>query len=84
MRTAEDIEVILVTVPSKQVDFFLLRSPKQTEVFLIVSRDKSAGLIEGRFYSETRFLKLLSSAPNITGLHSIGQVNDSVSPQKSE
>jgi hypothetical protein len=84
MRAAEDIEVTLVTVPSKQVDFFLLQSPNKTEVFLIVARDKSTGLIEGRFYSETRFLNLLSSAPNIMGFHGIGPVSDPVSAQNAE
>lgn len=71
MRTKDDIEVILVTVPSKQVDFFMLRSPQKNEVYLIVGRDKSTGLIEGRFYTEARFLKLLSSAPTIAGFHSV-------------
>ena len=76
-RIEEDIEVILVTVPSKLVDFFLLRSSKKTEAYLIVGHDRSTGLVEGRFYTETRFLKLLSSAPNIAGFHSIERVNDS-------
>jgi len=67
-RTDDNIEVILVTVPSKLVDFFLLRSPEKTEVYLVVGRDKSTGLIEGRFYPEKRFLKLLSSAPTIRGV----------------
>jgi hypothetical protein len=82
-RTEDDIEVVLVTVPSKLVDFFLLRSSAKTEVYLIVGRDKSTGLVEGRFYTETRFLKLLSSAPNITGLRSIVPVRDSsLSPER--
>jgi hypothetical protein len=85
MRIEDDIEVILVTVPSKLVDFFLLRSPRGNEVYLIVGRDKSTGLIEGRFYTETRFLKLLSSASDIPGLHSIERINDSgVAPQQKE
>lgn len=80
-RTEDDIEVILVTVPSKQVDFFLLRSPKKTEVYLITGRDKSTGLIEGRFYTERRFLRLLASAPSVAGLRNGGRDDDSVSAE---
>jgi hypothetical protein len=67
-RAKDNIEVTLVTVPSKLVDFFLLRRSKKTEVYLIVGRDKSTGLVEGRFYTETRFLNLLSSAPDSMGI----------------
>jgi hypothetical protein len=83
-RAKDDIEVILVTVPSKLVDFFLLRSSKKNEVYLIVGRDKATGLIEERFYSENKFLKLLLSAPNVTGLRGIGRVSDLASPQANE
>jgi hypothetical protein len=67
-RTKRDIEATLVTVPSKQVDFFLLQSPRKTEVYLIVGRDKSTGLIEGRFYTEARFLKMLAATPDVVSL----------------
>jgi hypothetical protein len=83
-RAKDDIEVILVTVPSKLVDFFLLRSSNKTEVYLIVGRDTPTGLIEGRFYTGKRFLKLLLSAPNAAGLGGIGRVSDLPSPQANE
>ena len=67
-RPDQNIEVVLVTVPAKLVDFFLLRSPGKTEVYLIVGRDKSTGLVEGRFYNEKKFTQMLSDAPNITGM----------------
>jgi hypothetical protein len=40
-RLDEDIEVTLVTVPSKSVDFFLLRGPKSVEVYLIAAPDRT-------------------------------------------
>jgi hypothetical protein len=76
VRSGGDIEVTLVTVPSKQVDFFLLRKPGKIEVYVIIGRDKSTGPVEGRFYTETRFLKILSSTPNITGLGNAKGVTD--------
>jgi hypothetical protein len=84
IRAKDDIEVILVTVPSKLVDFFLLRSSQKTEVYLIVGRDKPTALIEGRFYTEKRFLKLLFSAPNVAGFRGIGRVSGLPSPQANE
>jgi len=85
VRSRNDIEVTLVTVPSKLVDFFLLRSPRETEVYLIVGRDKSKGLVEGRFYTEAKFLKMLSSSPNASGVGSTNSPIDlSASKRKEE
>jgi hypothetical protein len=81
VQTGRDIEVMLVTVPSKQVDFFLLRSPKKTEVYLVMSSDKSTGLVEGRFYPEPRFRKMLASEPDTTGFGGSRFRGDSSSPE---
>ena len=80
VRPGRDIEVTLVAVPSRQVDFFLLRSPGKTEVYLIIGREVSTGLIEGRFYTEARFLRMLSSAPEVTGFGGAGNQKDATSP----
>jgi hypothetical protein len=76
VRPGGDIGITLVTVPSKQVDFFLLRRPRKTEVYLIKGRDKSTGLVEGRFYTETRFLEMLSSTSNITEFGNSANIED--------
>ena len=67
-RVSEEIEVLLVTAPALQVDFFILRSPSGMEVLLIASTSASKDLVEGRYYPFHEFLRLLSAAPRLGGL----------------
>jgi hypothetical protein len=83
-RRKRDIEVSLVAVPSKQIDFLLLRSPAKTEIYLINGHDKSRGLIEGKFYSERRFVKILSSAPFTKGFGANQPKNPSPSSREQQ
>ena len=60
-RVDDEIEVMLVRVPSYQVDFFLLATDTSAEVYLIQSPSGAADLGEGNFYSEEDFLQKLSA-----------------------
>jgi hypothetical protein len=63
-RADENIEVMLVTVPSYDLDFFLLRTDTATEIYLISTSSDGAGLIEGNFYSQEDFIEKLSGLPS--------------------
>jgi hypothetical protein len=69
-RADDGIEVVLVTVPSYQADFFLLRSGAAFEVYLISGPVQGSGLVEGNFYSPEEFLRKLSTVQPANGITS--------------
>jgi hypothetical protein len=68
LRGDEDIEVLLIAVPSYRLEFFLLLDGERAEVYVISCAKEGRGLAEDRFYSEDEFLEKLAAEPPHTGL----------------